>query len=480
MAKFEEVAYMSDYPVIHTHRKDGATLLATRVPLDDIRLELWGWILSLSYKDGHRDQDDIETLQDQSGRKYPKVYQLTDIQNYIEEWRCTDWAVGYQPGKNIVNAELTAGNNKATGDVDLTNILEEKLTEVVAKQETQTGLIRDGISDLRTGNRELFEGLQEHTIDAYNRLLNRIIESQQDIKKQIDILDSEIETQVKQSQENLSDITATIVKGQSQLTRENAERLLENINNQIIQQLLLVQTQIKEDIADPLQKAIHDYESILDIIKEEIKTGIENYNAHIQPLLDDHSNQLRLIKEISDKILESVSDTTEDSADENTSDTAAKSMARKVTNQIERITSGQHKLITDYFNNTKDEARSAFKLVRILSITGAATFVGIIVLAIIMAFLHLYDYTVLLGSIAGIGGAIATTMGRLSGGAQVKVSKQFADSLLLLDRSYRPVVAQTMCVGYVDDDRRQQALDRIIDRLLASDAVSKNTDRNSN
>ncbi len=44
MAKFEEIASGS-YPVLHALRKDGAAVIATRVPLGDVRLKNWDGFL---------------------------------------------------------------------------------------------------------------------------------------------------------------------------------------------------------------------------------------------------------------------------------------------------------------------------------------------------------------------------------------------------------------------------------------------------
>ncbi len=51
-----------------------------------------------------------------------------------------------------------------------------------------------------------------------------------------------------------------------------------------------------------------------------------------------------------------------------------------------------------------------------------------------------------------------------------KTAEQFALAQKLLDRSYRPTIANAMCIGYTDDDRKQAAIDKIIDGLLKNEA----------
>lgn len=65
--------------------------MATRVPLGDVRLEQWGWILSLSYQNGNQEQNDIKVLQDNTGCRYTQVYSITDMLNYNERWDCDEW-----------------------------------------------------------------------------------------------------------------------------------------------------------------------------------------------------------------------------------------------------------------------------------------------------------------------------------------------------------------------------------------------------
>jgi hypothetical protein len=62
MQQLEEIISNPKAIVIQSvRRKDQAIVTATRVPLGDIRLEEWGWILTVSHKINH-DQDGLEEL----------------------------------------------------------------------------------------------------------------------------------------------------------------------------------------------------------------------------------------------------------------------------------------------------------------------------------------------------------------------------------------------------------------------------------
>lgn len=91
MPLFQEIILHEDIPVIHSRRKDGIVIIATRVPLRDVPPERWGWILTLGGKGEIIGYDDIEALQDNMGRRYPKVFLRPDMSNYIERWGCVEW-----------------------------------------------------------------------------------------------------------------------------------------------------------------------------------------------------------------------------------------------------------------------------------------------------------------------------------------------------------------------------------------------------
>ncbi len=146
MPTFDELALQGNCPVIHTQRRDEATLIATRIPLDDVRLERWGWILTLSHKDGRTDQDDLETLRDNAGRRYPKIYLPTDMKNYIEKWACTEWEEGYHT--NGHQAVLARGITSPSVDIVREDVLLQIFSELQERQTQQLGLLKDKVTEV--------------------------------------------------------------------------------------------------------------------------------------------------------------------------------------------------------------------------------------------------------------------------------------------------------------------------------------------
>jgi hypothetical protein len=93
---------LSTAPVIHTTRPDGALLTAIRVPLDDLRLNRWGWMLYISQKDNPSIPSDLEALTDHAGQRYPKIYTLNEVKIYAAKWGTVDkWGskeIDWKPG----------------------------------------------------------------------------------------------------------------------------------------------------------------------------------------------------------------------------------------------------------------------------------------------------------------------------------------------------------------------------------------------
>lgn len=129
-------------------RKDQAIVTATLVPLGDIRLEEWGWILSVSHKNNH-DQDGLEELSNRvGGQRYPRLYTLDDLKGYADQWQCTEWEDVYQKRDE---ADLTS----LTTTVLAPSIAEEKETiknaiadQLIPFQKTITESLREHMTTL--------------------------------------------------------------------------------------------------------------------------------------------------------------------------------------------------------------------------------------------------------------------------------------------------------------------------------------------
>ena len=511
MKFFEEIAINNDFPVVHAQRKDGVTLIATRVPLDDIRLELWGWVLSLSQKDARNDQDDIETLQDNAGRRYPKVYTLPDVQSYAEKWACTEWEKGYSDKSYVrdLNVDVIP-NDKTQEDVLRISSLHETVTTLSSEMKTQYTEIC-----------EKFEG--QRTL--HTELRNQFVDLTEGMKKQIEVLDDEVETLLLQTQEtiirpieetrrqiealseNVEDqsmqvqkYTFDVVDTKSTEIREATRKCIEDLNGEVQGQALSVQRSTLEaiefqslairdeikrlvDVASTesrnqlslIQKnTIDAIEGQFLITQQNIQKNSEGVHNDIKTSLEVFSSQLQDLHEQTKKVLEVLEpdvDMDVEKTENEDVNTTATNIARRATTQIERIAANQQRLSTSYYNNANKQAQEGFRLARILTGVGAAFFFVVIAFAVPMTFLHLYGYTVLLGAVGTIGGAIVTAVGGLNS-LQASTAKQFARSHLLLDRSYRATIAHAMCNGYIDETHKEQAIDKVIDGLLKGDNLT--------
>ncbi len=238
----------------------------------------------------------------------------------------------------------------------------------------------------------------------------------------------------------------------------------ETIREEIKNQAPLTQRNTLEAIEAQFIISRTDTTKQLEMSHETIQTNIAAFTAELKGLQE----QIKLTIDALDPDIELDSEKTEN-AD---AATTATRMVRKVTTQIERIAASQQKMSINYYNSANEQARQGFKLAWMFGIMGAILLGFTIVSAVVMTSLHLYGFSVLLGAVGGIGTTIVTFMGGLSS-LQARTAKQFASAHMLLDRSYRPTIAHAMCIGYTDDERKQAAIDKIIDGLLKNDAPIK-------
>jgi hypothetical protein len=459
MPTFDELALQGEYPVVHSLRKDQATLIATRVPLTDMQMGRWGWVLTLNHRNGRIDSDDIATLRDNTGRQYPKVYLLTDMQNYIEKWGCTEWEEGYH--QNGHQLALPRNMAAAGSDIVREDILKQLLSELQERQAQEVTAFRDEVkaqleatrSEIGTENTRFHEVLQDETMDAYNKLLERYRITHEDTRQQIEALDQGINTQ--------SVKVTEVVEAQSCLTREEAGRHVETLTEEIRNRVSLTQKSTLEVVESQFNLSRVDTAKYLEREHEEIRTDLANFTTELKELQE----QVKLALQALDPDIE------EDLGKADTADPAstATKMVRKATTQIERITLSHQKMSINYFNSANWQSRQAFRYAWFLGFISVGLLAFFIVAAVFAALLHLYGFAVLLGAIGGVGTTIGTVMGLISS-SHAKTAEQFAVAQKLLDRSYRPTIANAMCIGYTDEARKQAALDNIIGGLLKNEA----------
>src|SRR6266566_2190297 len=151
MKRLEELISNPKVIAIRSVRgKDQAIVTATRVPLGDIRLEEWGWILSISHKHNHA-QDGLEELFNRDGQHYPKLYSLDDLKGYADLWQCTEWEDVYQK-LDDTDLALQATTVLAPSIAEEKENLKEAISEVQTQIANQLNLFKEAMN----------ERLQEH------------------------------------------------------------------------------------------------------------------------------------------------------------------------------------------------------------------------------------------------------------------------------------------------------------------------------
>lgn len=442
MPTFTELVQQG-FPIICSKRKDGAILIATRIPLDDIRLERWGWILTLSSADGVPIEDDTGTLKNGAGRRFPKIYLLPDLQNYIEKWDCVEWEEGYYaagfqllPSKNGASAN---GSVSANGSQEPQPQL---LDTIKAELQTQLETSRNSFEEM---NAEYFQQLQEETIQGYNILLERSKAGHEATARQLDTLTHNLEEASLQEKEHFRQL--------QEETAQHEETVTEVVKNTaaLFHQQTIVA--LEEQYRLARQETVRQLEEV----RKEIRTELASFTSELH-LLGEQVKQA--LDELNPDFEQEV-DTTQ-TADP--ASTAVKNV-RKATTQIERITASHQSMSKKYFDSANEQSKQSFKYAWFLYFAAFGMLFITVLAAVFMVMLQLYGYAVLFGSIGTLGTTVTYIMGAISS-FHAKTTQQFADAQRLLDRRYGSTIANAIIVGYPDDEHRISALDKVVDSLI--------------
>jgi hypothetical protein len=414
MAKFEEVASGS-CPVLHAPRKDGAVLIATRVPLGDVRLQKWGWILAVSNLNNPT-EDDIETLTDNSGKRYPKVYYFNEVQNYAERWGCSEWQEGYQDDGN--GAFLSKSNGVAGSELVRVDAFQQALGQLQTHQQerlgdfqnqvlTQVAIIRD---EVRTNGAKLTEELEGITSNSNSKLLEQLRPPFEDTRRQMSLVNDEI-TRFRQVQEAVLDGVAL------QSTKKDVEAVENSVQGSLSQVLTDVSTQIK-DVQDSLGKIWDAVNPTLDLDTDSTKTE----NTDIA--------------------------------------SSAANAARKATSRIERMAANLTGLSSSYYKNVNEQSKRSFDLARMVSFIGGMILAVSLIAVFITLFFHFGELTLILN---GIGTFIAAIVEAIAGLNLLydKATKQFSRSQVYLDRIQRSSMAYAIAENMQDEAHKQQIIEKI-------------------
>ncbi len=272
MPTFDELSSQSAYPITHSQRKDGAILTAIRVPIDDVRLDRWGWILTLSHKDGSYNQDDIATLQDNSGQRYPKVYTITELLHYIEKWGCDNWETGYNSNGNRIHfSRITTPLNT---DLLQREMLQETLEDIRNYQEEQTKVLNEEIaSQNQTVAEAVFSQLTPHFTNIYGKQ-NQLSIFTEESRRQLDITSERLTTLIEQITEKTQE--------QNSLLKVKIESLLTQIPTAITQEVTSKFNDLVDNIDEQFDATDQESKKQSDMISERLTRLIEQITEKTQ------------------------------------------------------------------------------------------------------------------------------------------------------------------------------------------------------
>jgi virulence-associated protein VapD len=218
--------------VLHAKRNDKVTIVATRVPLADVRLQQWGWIITQAYTTEKPPLNGIECLLDNEGRRYPKIYTHTDMQAYVEQWGCRDWEAGYFTVGDVTVNRITAPLN---GNVVQEEAFKQAIEDLRAFQEEQTSTVSNAITSQQQVFQNTVNGLINHIVAVTDKMHREMLTVYADKQKHLDELvhdASEMVTSVKDGQSVLPSLKqgleqwSEVVQNRYQLQEDKLKDIL--------------------------------------------------------------------------------------------------------------------------------------------------------------------------------------------------------------------------------------------------------------
>ncbi|MBA2395573.1 MAG: hypothetical protein H0V70_22810 [Ktedonobacteraceae bacterium] len=314
MPTFKELSSQSAISVIYSQGNNGTILTAIKVPRDDVRLEKWGWILSLSYKDGSASQDEIFMLQGDNGQQYSKIFTSDEVGNYSEKHRYYAWEVGYYSQMNKIQSR----RNTAPLDTDVLQkeMLQETLQNILGYQEELTKTVQDKLvvqnqnltdevykqfSSHVARFAEIESQFSSHYQESQNKL-NTISESMEDFTEKstgaydnINKINQERNDLLMDAIEKLVDQMPSAIyskmKADFDLSLNNIDQQLDTMDGEL--KLQLGQLQIKtsktvEDMLVPLvDESQHQLLELDKFIREQATQSYDNLTEHLRATLKD-------------------------------------------------------------------------------------------------------------------------------------------------------------------------------------------------
>nr|BBH95010.1 hypothetical protein KTA_32090 [Thermogemmatispora argillosa] len=373
MSSFTELARVENMPVIHARRKDGALVIATRVPCRAEMMDSWGWVVTIVNGGGRMPEGEaIELLSDNTGGKYCRVLRYHEMLNYNERWGCADWTPGY-PGAEGREPETE-------GLVERIQALQEALEQVPRQQD---------LTSLATSLQTISEWLK-----AISRETQPLSEQLQQLKESLSQDARYLEEKILQNDSELAQQilrAITLIEDQEQKWQASLEQLVtkqeQSIAHVVAQQLAPYQQRADEGFQ---QRLAHHHQALQDQLSALEQTVTATLSNQVTPAIDGLAGELRTslqtletrllqtIQESKDKALEQlvkassdiskIKSTMEDifeSEREEESTAEDKKLASSVRTLSDRYLNSIVTRINQYLRSFYEEARSSQKFSRV-------------------------------------------------------------------------------------------------------------------
>jgi hypothetical protein len=455
MPTFEELSQQTSYPVLHTRRNDGVVIVATRVPLTDVRLQQWGWVLSQAYKVEQPSQDGFEGLIDSTGKRYSKIYTLIDMQHYIEQWGCKEWEVGYFAIGRATDKRVTirledkiVQEDTFKNSIDDLKKLQEKQLNYVLNSiiQQEKNLLQGNLRDISTLLADsLAEGAQlnytnqqkmiEDTIQKFSHIIDDI----QDNPKLLEFI-----------QRQIDELKASLQAMEVNVKKSGIEPLLNSISDS--------SDRIVTTIMEKLDQQPHLTEQgLAQLFHQSEQRQINQVN--------DLSNNIKLIQDNIAELQNILVPVDIDVNSSNTDDSISKVSANAKT-LSERFIGSIITTNTRYLNTVDKQMKDSFKLTSRIILFGVCLFgLTIISLVATLFLFHSDEITVIASGFGAAASAIVTAIGGLNRLMDNANDRQLK-ALGSLSRTVKAAHSQFVIEKIEDDVLRKEQLEQLNKYIL--------------
>ncbi|GCE17298.1 hypothetical protein [Dictyobacter kobayashii] len=494
MTDFHSIAFREDIPVMHTRRNDGLTVIATRVPLKGFS-EKWGWILSLEPNDGVLDNENVEALYDNTGRRYPKIYTRSDMAGYIDRWACHEW----EPGYSDANAQVL-DNDAINLSVFKENLIEDVLAEYKTIGAEQLGAVRSivesGIKASISNNQKHFDDLRNtlNAIDTNNKLADsrKTQNLQLDIDNRLQLFMEDMRVKYEDLHTLLRLENSTYASNQQEWIRVR-DRFLENLEtiHTEVQNLAPLQQQAEQRISNligQLQTVVNEVgdqrifkEQVVFLQKideclnamhqrfdEKISKLEEEQKAQSSILVSEFKNLQQNMGEIQNSLIPiDVEDDSENLSDE------SKKIAKNAKTMSEKFMASIITANTRYYNTADKEVKNSFKQTNLIIYVGLSLLVFSVVSFLVTFFFHSNELAIITSGSGALLAAVATALGGMNKFHDKRTDEQLY-ALGRLDHMLKATHTQFLIEQIEDKEWQKQQLGNLINVYLSKDINQDN------